>query len=96
MGYGDKVRVGVIGAGILGTTHVKFCMKHPDVEVAAVADIVKEKAKKLAGEAGARADLTVFKLEEGRFQYTDCMGESRIGKQKLTPVKIIKDGQVIV
>ena len=54
MGYGDKVRVGVIGAGILGTTHVKFCMKHPDVEVAAVADIVKEKAKKLAGEAGAK------------------------------------------
>ena len=55
MGCREKVRVGVIGAGILGTSHVKFCMKHPDVEVVAIADIVKEKAQKLASEAGANA-----------------------------------------
>jgi len=44
----------------------------------------------------ARADVTIFKLEEGKFQYTDCMKESRIGKQKLTPVKVIKDGRIII
>lgn len=54
MSCGEKVKVGVIGAGILGTKHVEFCMKHPDVDVVAVADLVKEKAQKLAEKAGVK------------------------------------------
>jgi len=52
MSCGEKVKVGVIGAGILGGKHVEFCIKHPNVDVVAVADLVKEKAQKLAEKAG--------------------------------------------
>ncbi len=44
---------------------------------------------------GASADLTVFKIEEGKFTFVDVKGESRIGKQKLTVTKVIKDGEIV-
>ena len=44
---------------------------------------------------GASADLTVFKIEEGKFTFVDVKGESKIGKQKLTVTKVIKDGEIV-
>ncbi|MDE0399159.1 MAG: amidohydrolase/deacetylase family metallohydrolase [Candidatus Poribacteria bacterium] len=42
----------------------------------------------------AWGDAVVFELREGEFQLIDARGEIRIGKQKLEPVVVVKDGQV--
>jgi len=44
---------------------------------------------------GAQGDVAVFKLEEGRFRYVDSMGKWRMGDQRLTPVKVIKGGEIV-
>jgi myo-inositol 2-dehydrogenase / D-chiro-inositol 1-dehydrogenase len=49
------VRVGVVGAGAVGTRHVRTLLAMEDVRVAAVADPASERAGRLAGLAGARA-----------------------------------------
>lgn len=49
-----KVRVGVIGAGGIGTSvHLPAYAALPDVEIVAVADIIEERAKKAAERFGA-------------------------------------------
>jgi hypothetical protein len=48
-----EIRVGVIGAGHLGTYHAGIYAALPGVRLAAVADIVPEKARKLAEPLGA-------------------------------------------
>jgi dihydroorotase len=45
---------------------------------------------------GARADIVVFKLEEGKFIFTDAYGNKRIGRQRLFPVKVIKNGEIVI
>jgi predicted dehydrogenase len=47
------LRSGVIGLGILGSQHVEFLAAHPQVEVAAVADIRRDQAEAIAVTAGA-------------------------------------------
>lgn len=49
------IRVGLIGAGIIATRHLGNLMTFDDVRVAAVADPVDERARDLAGRAGATA-----------------------------------------
>ena len=49
-----QLGVGIIGAGIMGTTHAKACQEHPNLRVVGVADVLKEKAEKLAKEVGAQ------------------------------------------
>jgi len=44
------LRIGIIGAGkIVRVRHLPETASHPDAEVAAVCDIVKERADELAG-----------------------------------------------
>lgn len=50
-----KIRVGVAGAGGIGTIHARSYMRVPDVEVVGIADPITEKAELLAREAGGRA-----------------------------------------
>jgi len=45
--------------------------------------------------AGACADATVFKLQEGRFPLVDTGGEGRVGTQMLIPIHVIRGGEVI-
>lgn len=41
---------------------------------------------------GACADLTLLKLEEGRFRLKDTLEEERLARQRLLPVKVIRGG----
>src|ERR1700736_2343936 len=49
------MRIGMLGSGFMGGTHVRAYAKIPGVEVAAVSSLHLAKAEKLAGEVGARA-----------------------------------------
>ncbi|MDH5688354.1 MAG: amidohydrolase/deacetylase family metallohydrolase [Candidatus Bathyarchaeota archaeon] len=44
---------------------------------------------------GACADVTVFKVEEGKFPLVDVKGEGRIGKERLRVTKVIKSGGIV-
>lgn len=48
-----KLKVGVIGLGILGSQHVQFLAAQPEVSVAAVADIRYSEAERVGGAVGA-------------------------------------------
>jgi predicted dehydrogenase len=50
---GARLRAGVIGLGILGAQHAQFLADQPEVEVVAVADILRSKAEQVGGQVGA-------------------------------------------
>src|SRR5712692_5930607 len=56
-----KIRVGVAGAGAIGTIHARAYTRVPDVELVGIADPVIEKAEPVARETGSR----VFRDYEG-------------------------------
>jgi dihydroorotase len=43
---------------------------------------------------GADADVAVFSLDEGRFEFVDALGEKRVGNRKLFPVATVKAGKI--
>jgi len=43
---------------------------------------------------GAEADVAVFSLEEGNFEFVDSLGARRTGHQKLVPVATVKSGRL--
>lgn len=43
---------------------------------------------------GAWGDAVVFELREGAFELMDARGETRVSKQKLEPVVVVKGGSV--
>lgn len=43
---------------------------------------------------GAEADVALFSLREGDFEFEDALGEKRIGHQKLFPVATVKSGRL--
>jgi dihydroorotase len=45
---------------------------------------------------GACADLTIFKLKEGKFTFTDAYDEKRVGRQRLSVRKVIRGGEIII
>jgi len=53
--FTDKVKVGVIGAGLFGETHASVYSELPDVELVAVADVRADRAKEVAGKCGAKS-----------------------------------------
>ena len=50
-----KLKVGVVGCGILGINHARFFNRNRHTKVAAVADPLPGRAEKVAGEVGACA-----------------------------------------
>jgi Predicted dehydrogenases and related proteins len=67
----NKMKIGVIGAGRIGTIHIQNIMKFvPDVKVKAVIDIFPEKVK----EWGAKLDIP--KISD---DYKDVLGDPEIG-----------------
>ncbi len=44
---------------------------------------------------GARGDVTVLKMEEGRFPLEDAHGEKEICRRKLRTIRVIKDGEIV-
>ena len=51
----DTVKIAVVGLGNIGSLHLENIAKEPKVELAAVCDIVPEKAKAAAERYGAKA-----------------------------------------
>jgi dihydroorotase len=43
---------------------------------------------------GAEADVAVFELREGNFDFIDCEGQKRVGHLKLYPVATVKSGVI--
>ncbi|MBM3521061.1 MAG: amidohydrolase family protein, partial [Alphaproteobacteria bacterium] len=43
---------------------------------------------------GAHADIALFTLAEGDFEFTDALGASRVGHRKLQPVATVKAGRI--
>jgi dihydroorotase len=43
---------------------------------------------------GSDADVAVFSVNEGRFEFVDSVGEKRTGTQKLQPVATVKTGKI--
>jgi predicted dehydrogenase len=56
----DKLRVGVIGTGMIGKQHLKTYADLPDAEVVAVADIRQDEADKVAAEHGIAKVFTDY------------------------------------
>ena len=52
------VRVGLLGAGRIGTVHARAITAHSGSELVAVSDAIEESADRLAREYGARAETT--------------------------------------
>ena len=51
----EALRAGVIGLGILGSQHATFLRDQPEVQVVAVADVLKDRADSIGAQVGARA-----------------------------------------
>jgi len=47
-GANDRIQIGLIGAGAMGTANVKECAQYPDVAVTAICDVSKRKRDALA------------------------------------------------
>ena len=43
---------------------------------------------------GAEADVAVFELREGKFDFVDSEHQTRTGRLKLCPVATVKSGQI--
>ncbi len=51
----EKFRFGIVGCGVIGPTHAQAIASLPDAELVAVADVVPEKAQKLADKYSVKA-----------------------------------------
>jgi UDP-N-acetyl-2-amino-2-deoxyglucuronate dehydrogenase len=49
----EKLRFGIVGCGVIGPTHAEAIASLPDAQLAAVTDIIPERAQKLAARYGA-------------------------------------------
>lgn len=65
----EKVRIGIVGAGYIGNVHSRIYGRDERAAVAAVFDIIPERAHRLAAAAGARACGT----REELFQLCDAV-----------------------
>lgn len=59
---GEKLKVGVIGVGVLGRFHTKLYRENPDVELVGVYDVLPERAAKIAKEFGTKVFASELEL----------------------------------
>ena len=59
---GKTLRFGIVGAGVIAPTHAKAISGLPDAELVAVADILPQKAEKLAAAYGCTAYADVQQM----------------------------------
>jgi myo-inositol 2-dehydrogenase / D-chiro-inositol 1-dehydrogenase len=65
------LHVAVVGLGNIGNTHARVYHAHPECEVVAVCDLIKERADKAAAAYGARAFYSVPEMLESGIEI-DC------------------------
>jgi predicted dehydrogenase len=58
------LRVAIVGMGGIGNTHAGVYQKHPDCEIVAVCDMVREKADRAAERHGCRAFYSIKEMVE--------------------------------
>lgn len=56
------LKVGIIGAGLIGTLHARVLSKMPDVQIAAVVDVDLQRAAKVADEFGGTAAASILEI----------------------------------
>jgi UDP-N-acetylglucosamine 3-dehydrogenase len=81
------LRVAVIGVGHIGSLHLAAYRAHPDVEIVAVCDLLKEKAEAAARQIGARAYQTVGALlQKEEFESVSiCTAGAQNGSHHFSP-----------
>ena len=68
---------------------------HHDGDVTNAALYVKGGMREVGTlKVGAFADVSLFELQEGQFEFEDVFGEIRIGEQRLVPKMTIRDGRI--
>jgi predicted dehydrogenase len=90
----SRLRAGVIGCGNLGARHAESYAELPEVELAAVCDIVREKADELAGRLKARAYCDAAEML--RTEELDCVSVCTRDDQHYEPVMAALDAGVHV
>lgn len=65
MSGSSNLRVGVVGAGMMGVGHARCVSQAPGAELAGIADLDRDRAEKLAGELGAAVYRTHQELLDG-------------------------------
>ena len=85
----------------LATTVSKFLLLGVSLDealrmvTAAPAEVVGMQGRLGTLKTGAEADLALFELAEGRFDFSDVAGETRTGRWKLVPRGVIRAGRVV-
>lgn len=67
----EKIRVGIAGAGGIGSIHARSYLRVPDVQVVGIADPVAERAEPLARETGSRVYHDYAELLEAKVDILD-------------------------
>ena len=65
----ERVRIGFVGVGGMGTNHVNQLLKIPGAEITAVCDIVPEKAAPSTGSRGAGRPAAAERLRRGPWDF---------------------------
>ncbi len=66
------LKIGIVGIGNIGSTHARVYEENSKVEIAAICDIVKEKADKAAEKYGAKAFYSVPEMLAGGIELDAC------------------------
>ncbi len=74
------LKVAIVGMGNIGNTHAGVYQKHPDAEIVAVCDLIKEKADRAAEKYGARAFYSVDDMLAGGLKI-DAASVTTAGKE---------------
>jgi predicted dehydrogenase len=66
------LKVGIVGMGGIGNTHGPVYMAHPDAELVAVCDIIKERADKAAETYGVKAFYSIQEMLDSGITLDAC------------------------
>jgi len=91
----DKLRFGIVGCGVIGSTHAEAITSLPDAQLVAVCDAVPEKAHKLADKFGVTPYTELQEmLDRERLDVVDiCTPSGLHGEQAC---QVIRSGRHVI
>jgi UDP-N-acetyl-2-amino-2-deoxyglucuronate dehydrogenase len=91
----EQIRFGIVGCGVIGPTHAKAISSLPDARLVAVADVVAERAQKLAAIYGVTPYTTLQEmLERERLDVVDVCTPS--GLHGELACQIMRSGRHVI